>query len=210
MKIEFFHDTICSFCFPMSYKMRIIAEEMLNLEIVHRSFSLSWEKSNLIDMSGSLENAKNEILEHWKHANETDPLRRFNIEGMRNAGFDFPTSKNPLLASKAAGILWGESCYWDLFDAMQRAMFTESRDISSVDVIGECVRACDLDFDAWEKQFHDPSTMKKVQEDLELVLKYCINSVPTLIVDGKHKISGSLPMDKVKSYLMELGYQTDK
>lgn len=38
--IEFFHDVICSFCFPMSYRMRRLQEMMPDVEIVHRSFAL--------------------------------------------------------------------------------------------------------------------------------------------------------------------------
>ena len=205
MEVEFFHDTVCSFCFPMSYKLREIAREMPDLKVIHRSFALVWEKADMERMFGSMENARAEILEHWKRANETDPLRRFNPEGMRAARFDFPTSKNPLLAAKAAGILWGEARYWDLFDAMQRAMFVESRNICDLEVIGDAVRGCGMDVSAWKRQFEDPSTLAGVKEDLALVESYGITSVPTLIVDKKRKISGSLPAERVKELLMEYG-----
>ncbi|HCW73424.1 MAG TPA: DsbA family protein, partial [Clostridiaceae bacterium] len=32
--IEFFHDVICSFCFPMSYRMRQLQKLMPEIEIV--------------------------------------------------------------------------------------------------------------------------------------------------------------------------------
>ena len=205
MKVEFFHDTICSFCFPMSYKMRIIAKEIPDIEIIHRSFSLVWEKEDLINMFGSTSNAKREIMTHWEHANQTDPLGRFNIDGMKAATFDFPTSKNPLLAAKAAGIIGGEDTYWDLFDELQKAMFMQSKDISDIEVIEECVKAISIDFDTWQKQFNDPATLNKVKEDFDLVKKYGIRGVPTLIVNGEHKVSGSLPVEELKNAILKAG-----
>jgi len=201
MEVEFFHDTICSFCFPMSYRMREIAREMPGLEVVHRSFSLAWGKEDLARMWGSPEKAKTEILKHWERANETDPLRRFNVEGMRAAAFDFPSSGNPLLAAKAAGILWGGQRYWDLFDAMQKAMFTESRDISDLGVIGDLVRACRMDFSAWQKQFEDLATRESVRDDIALAAQYGITEVPTLVVAKSRKIPGSVPTEKLRELL---------
>lgn len=102
MKIEFFHDVICSFCFPMSYRMREIEKLYPEIEIIHRSFPLVWEVKTFDLMFGNRKNAKQEILKHWQHADENDDLHRFNIEGMQKQIFDFPSSKNALLAAKAS------------------------------------------------------------------------------------------------------------
>jgi predicted DsbA family dithiol-disulfide isomerase len=88
MKIEFFHDVICSFCFPMSYRMRQVQKKYPNIEIIHRSFALAWEEEDLNKMFGNRDNAKKEILGHWEHANQNDDLHRFNIEGMKQAVLD--------------------------------------------------------------------------------------------------------------------------
>lgn len=178
---------------------------MPDIKIIHRSFSLAWGKDDLIKMFGSMENAKKEILAHWEHANTTDPLRRFNIEGMRAASFDLPTSKNPLCASKTAGIIEGETAYWDLFDELQKTMFMNSKDISQADIIEECVNNTAIDFDKWKKQFNDPATLDKVKADIDLVKKYGINSVPTLIVNEEHRVSGSLPIEELKNALIRAG-----
>ena len=55
IKIEFFHDAICSFCFPMSARMRLIAKKYNNVEINHRSFALGWEAEDFIQSFGSRE-----------------------------------------------------------------------------------------------------------------------------------------------------------
>ena len=102
LSIEFFHDVICSFCFPMSYRMRQIEKLMPDIEIIHRSFALVREEYDFDVMFGSREDAKEEILGHWEHANENDDLHRFNINGMRKADCLFPGSMKALLACKAA------------------------------------------------------------------------------------------------------------
>ena len=89
LSIEFFHDVICSFCFPMSYRMRQIEKLMPDAEIIHRSFALVREEYDFDVMFGSREEAKEEILSHWEHANENDDLHRFNIAGMRRRIFCF-------------------------------------------------------------------------------------------------------------------------
>lgn len=44
VEIEFFHDVICSFCFPMSYRMRQLQEQMPDLQIVHRSYGATLQE----------------------------------------------------------------------------------------------------------------------------------------------------------------------
>ena len=92
MQVEFFHDVICSFCFPMSYRMRKVAKKYPKLDIVHRSFALGWEKEQFVQMFGSHEAVKPEVMHHWESANQNDDEHRFNIEGMKEQDFLFPTS----------------------------------------------------------------------------------------------------------------------
>ena len=83
IKIEFFHDVICSFCFPMSYNVRQLKNEVSDVEIIHRSFGLVKQENDFNSMFSSREKAKEVIMSHWERANQIDTLHRFNIEGMR-------------------------------------------------------------------------------------------------------------------------------
>ncbi|MEG3015254.1 DsbA family oxidoreductase [Carnobacterium sp.] len=201
MKIEFFHDVICSFCFPMSYRMRQLKADMPELEIVHRSFALVKTPTDFIAMFGSREQAKTEIMSHWKHANQNDDLHRFNIEGMKKESFLFPTSMNGLIAVKAAEIIEGSNAGWDLFDALQKAFFVENKNIESPDIIKQEVVNLGLDLNTWEEAFQATSTKTQVEEDFNLANNYSIKSIPTLIVNGKYEISGAQPLAKIKDYL---------
>lgn len=201
IKIEFFHDVICSFCFPMSARMRKISEKYNNVEIIHRSFALGWEEENFIRMFGSREAVKPEVLGHWAQANQNDDDHRFNIEGMETQDFNFPISKPGLLAAKAAGLLGGQEAYWDVFDALQDALFVVNQNIEDPQVIEEAIQATDVDFDQWKKQVQDPKTEEAVLGDLKLAEDYGVYSAPTLIINGKYRVSGAQPLEAIEQAL---------
>lgn len=207
MKIEFFHDVICSFCFPMSYRMRKIQERYPNVEIIHRSFALAWEPEDFNRMFGNRDNAKNEILGHWEHANQNDDLHRFNIEGMKEADFPFPTSKNGLLAAKAAKLIGGEEAYWQVFDNLQESLFVKNQDIESIDVIKEAVVAAGIDWDKFEPVFQSEDALEAVNEDLRLGIRYGIQGAPFLVINEKYGINGAQPMEVIEETIEKIAVE---
>lgn len=204
IKIEFFHDVICSFCFPMSARMRKIANKFNNIEIKHRSFALGWEENDFIRNFGSREAVKPEVLNHWKHANQNDDEHRFNIEGMRKTDFNFPISKPGLIAAKAAGIVGGDSMYWDLFDRIQNKLFVENKNIEDVNVLEEAVKETKISFDKWKEEFNKKETEEAVLKDLELARNYGVNSAPTLVINNKYAISGAQPEETIINVLNQI------
>lgn len=177
--------------------MRKVKESMPNLNIVHRSFALVEEEKDFDYMFGSQIQAKEEVLKHWKHANETDPLRRFNIEGMRKADFLFPVSMPALCACKAAYLISDDSGYWDLFDKLQDNFFVKNLNIQEDDVIYKAVKETNLNFEQWKEMYHSPKSREAVYKDFALVEKYKIQEVPTLVINEKYKIKGSLPVEEL-------------
>lgn len=204
MQIEFFHDVICSFCFPMSYRMRKIAKKYPKLEIIHRSFALGWEKEQFIQMFGSHEAVKPEVIHHWESANQNDDEHRFNIEGMKVQNFLFPTSKNSLKAAKAAGMIANQETYWAVFDSLQEALFVENRDISKLTVIEDVVKQTTVDFNAWKVQFENPETEQAIMEDLQRVEAYGIQGAPAIVVNQKYLISGAQPQEVVEQMIEKI------
>ncbi len=197
INVEFFHDVICSFCFPMSYRMRQLQMMMPDIEIVHRSFALARSEHDFDIMFGSREAAKDEILEHWAHANENDDLHRLNIAGMRKATFPFPTSMNALIACKAAYYAAGSAGYWDVFDALQKALFVQNRNIEAQEVIEGCIKKTEIDFEKWKHHYNAGGTSTAVEDDLSLAQRYGIHGVPCLIINGKQRISGAQPLPQI-------------
>lgn len=197
IKIEFFHDVICSFCFPMSYRMRELQKQMPEVEIIHRSFALVTDERDFDYMFGSRVKAKAEILNHWSHANQNDDLHRFNIVGMERADFLFPTSMNALLACKAAYFVGGEVAYWDVFDCLQKSLFVESKNIGDLGIIEECIHLTTIDFETWNYYYTHQNTIEAVRQDLELAKQYGIRGVPALVINGKVEISGAQSLSEI-------------
>ena len=209
MKIEFFHDVICSFCFPMSYRMRQLKERRPELEIIHRSFALVPEVEAFDRMFGSREKAKAEISIHWEHANENDDLHRFNIEGLRESDFLFPTSIPALRAVKAAEQVGGNDGAWDAFDALQNALFVENKNIEEFEVIKEALAKTTIDLKKWEQAYADPKSLEEVNKELDLAKAYGISGVPFLVVDGKHGLNGAQPLAKIEEMLDKIINEED-
>lgn len=210
LKIDFYHDVICSFCFPMSAKMRRIAEKYNNLEINHKSFALGWEEEDFIRAFGSREAVKPEVLNHWEHANQVDDEHRFNILGMRKQDFYFPLSKNALIASKAVGRLMGEVGYWDAFDLLQDALFVQNKNIEDYDVIKDILKEqTDLDLAEWDKMYEDPETEKLVLMDLDEAHRLGINSAPTIVIADKYVIPGAQPLSVIENALIQISKKED-
>lgn len=195
--IEFFHDVICSFCFPISYRMRQLQKMMPEVQIIHRSYALVKSERDFDEMFGSRAAAKTEILHHWEQANQNDDLHRFNITGMHQTEFPFPSSMKVLIACKAAYFTAGDAGYWDVFDALQNALFVYSRNIEDLDVINECIMQSGIDFVKWEEYYNNDDTKEAVEKDLLLAEQYGIRGVPCLIIDGKYRVSGAQPLEQI-------------
>ena len=195
--IEFFHDVICSFCFPMSYRMRQLQKLMPEIQIVHRSYALVKSVVDFDLMFGSRKAAKEEIMSHWEHANHNDDMHRFNISGMRQVNFPFPTSMNGLIACKAAYFVAGDAGYWDVFDALQNALFVDNRNIDEKEIIADCVRKSGIEFEAWEQHYNSVETKDAIERDFLLVEQYNIQGVPALVINGNQQISGAQPLSKI-------------
>lgn len=198
IKIQFFHDVICSFCYPMSFRMRKLQEIMPDVDIIHRSFALVKNNNDFTSMFGSREEAKNEILTHWVHANQNDDLHRFNIKGMREENFLFPTSMNPLWACKAAYFIAHDAGYWDLFDALQESLFTKNKNIELNEVIFDNVKLVGLDFNRWQKYFNADEVKLSVEADFKLAKKYGLQGVPALIINDNVIIKGAVSLVQIK------------
>lgn len=204
LQVEFFHDVICSFCFPMSNRMRKITNQYPNLNVIHRSFALGWEKEDFERMFGTHAAVKPEVLNHWVAANQNDDDHRFNIAGMEAEDFLFPTSKPGLLAAKAAGEVGGQKAYWDLFDKLQEALFVKSLDIADTQVIEQLVKETSLDFNQWQASYQSSETEAKVLSDLQLVQSYGVQGAPALVINQKYVISGAQPQAVIEETIQEI------
>lgn len=208
IKIEFFHDIICSFCFPMSYEMRQLTKQYADIEVVHRSFALAPTSDDMKYMFGSHEQAKAEILTHWQRANQLDALHRFNIEGMRSQSFLFPTSMPALRACATVRLMKDEETYWNLFDLLQNQLFVQNKDISNPEVITKCVSQLGIDLTTFNELVSSKQVEDEVLADFARANLFNITSVPSLVVNDTYVIRGWQAFEKLVEILNDIDNNT--
>jgi len=160
IQIEFFHDVLCAWCYALSPRVRRLVREMDDVEIIHRSFALAPSPYSIVEIFGSKEEGKREILNHWRAANLNDDEHRINADLMASRDFDYPYSIPGLLARKAAEFQGGQSAHWDMFDRVQYAHLTECLNIADFEVLRQCAKDIGLDVPRWEKDFHSEEVKK--------------------------------------------------
>lgn len=202
--VDFFHDAVCCWCFNMSFRLRTLADEF-DLDIRHRTFVLQDSVEAMRRHWGSSEQARARILEHWDACREvSDRPEMIDVDAMRNAGFDYPHGFQAALACKAAERLFGQTAHWDMFDAIQRAHFTEARNIADADVLLDVAQSLGYEKSRFAAEMNTPMTFAEVQADRRAAWELHIRVIPHISVreTGQCIVSGSL--DEVRRQLVSL------
>ncbi|MEH6346718.1 MAG: DsbA family protein [Bermanella sp.] len=203
LRIDFFHDVICGWCYVISPRLRELAKEM-DLDVHHHAFALSATKSEMIEKFGSMKQAKEIILGHWEQCALADDQKRVNVEGMRKKTFEYPTSSLGLLACKAAQKQGGQQEYWDYFDAVTHAHMSENRNIADMDVLASIAVEVGLDRQRFLQDYASPDREQEIKHDRKLARKYGIQSTPSMIVNEQWIISGALPLNELRKRLKQI------
>ncbi|KIC39630.1 DsbA family oxidoreductase [Leisingera sp. ANG-M7] len=193
LTIDFFHDAVCGWCFVMSPKLRKLAAEF-PIRVHHRTFVLQDTPAKLAAAFGSVEKAKDAILDHWQRCGEHDDSSRINVEGMRRQPFPYPTGLLSAKACKAAELQAGDAGHWDYFDAVQAAHLTENRNIADDTVLLDTARTCGLDADRLRMDMRSAEVARLVSQDRKLAASWRISTVPSLAVfNGKWQLGHGTP-----------------
>jgi predicted DsbA family dithiol-disulfide isomerase len=200
IKIEFFHDVLCAWCYAISPRVRKLSREY-PLKVIHRCFALAPDPEAISKIFGSKEAGKREILNHWRAANENDDEHRIRADLMEKRDFDYPYSIPGLLACKAAEVIGGQSAHWDMFDRVQKAHLTECKNIADFEVLLECAKDVGLDIETWQRAYYDKGTLNLVYSDLNKAMEYGINGVPTLVANEKYGIVGAYKYEILKKWI---------
>jgi putative protein-disulfide isomerase len=201
MTIEFFHDVLCAWCYALSPRVRRLAAEYPDLQIVHRCFALAPTPERISQMFGSKERGKREILDHWRAANANDDEHRMRPDVMASRAFDYPYSMPGLKACKAAELQGGQEAHWAIFDRIQRAHLTECLNIADFSVLKSCAQDVGLNVARWEEDYRNPAVEEAVQADLHLAEAYGITGVPSLVADGRFLLVGAQKYETLTAWI---------
>lgn len=207
--IDFYHDVICSWCYVLSPRLRKLAEENPNIKVNHRSFALFPNTESIVHMFGSKEEGKKQIMAHWRAASARlkGEVPELNADLMEKKEFDYPHSMPGLLACKAAEKQGGSDMHWDFFDAIQTAHLVEGKNIGSQATLIEIAKKLKLDIDQFKTDMESPKTREMVDHDIKDAFYLEVNSVPTIVINGKHKISGAHSYEELKEMINNIEKQ---
>jgi len=123
---------------------------------------------------------------------------------MAQRSFNYPYSTPGLLACKAAEAQGGNSMHHKMFNRIQKAHMTDCYDINDFEVLKMCASEIGINVEQWEKDYHSEKVSQALDEDLYFASQYGINSVPTLIANGKYKLTGAQPYDVLKNWIARI------
>ncbi|ACL62817.1 DsbA family oxidoreductase [Methylobacterium nodulans] len=207
IRIEFFHDVVCGWCFVLSPRLKRIAAD-LPVDIEHRCFVLQDSPAEMERVFGSLPRAKEVILGHWVQCAAADDIPgRINIEGMRRQSFAYPSGLAGTLACKSAERQGGSTAHGALFDRIQAAHLTENRNIADPRVLTDCAAAVGLDMARFEADMADPATRELVEQDRARARALAIRSIPSLVI-GQRVISSTLPYHELRRRILACAAST--
>lgn len=203
IKIDFFHDVICSWCYVISPRIRELIKEYPEIEVIHHSFALFKDEHAPIKMFGSMDNSKKEIMKHWRAANDRDGDSRINTRLMESRDFQYPLSIDGLKGCKAAEIQGGQEAHWNYFDLVQETHLTQARNIGDKEVLVDLAKKAGLDVERFTRDFDSVEVLQRIDKDIELARKWGVNSVPTIVINERHVIPGAIEYKKLKALIKE-------
>ncbi len=110
-------------------------------------------------------------------------------------------SRTALLASEFARD-YGR--YDSFHDRVFRAYFTEIRDIGNLEVVLDLVEAEGLDRDDFLRSLEEGKYLPRLARARQDGEALGVKAVPTFIVEQRHRIVGTLPLDQFKARLTRI------
>jgi predicted DsbA family dithiol-disulfide isomerase len=204
--IDFYHDVICAWCYVLSPRIRKLAKNDSNIIVNHHSFALLPNEKTIVHRYGSKEEGKRQILNHWRHAATKldNGNQKIDTDLMESRTFDYPYSIPGLIATKAAEMQAGKTMLWYFFDAIQNAFFAEGKDINTEETHLEIAQKLNLNIEQFKRDIHSEETLKSIKSDISQANRLGIYSVPTIVVNGTHKISGAQSYEDLKKSIEEI------
>ncbi|MDH0645646.1 DsbA family protein [Pseudomonas sp. GD03858] len=202
LKIEFFHDVVCGWCFVLAPRLRQLQEE-LDLDIQHRTFILQTSRDAMIERFGSMPQAKQTILDHWRACAQAEDVKRIDIEGMRRQHFEYPSGLLAGLACQAATVLAGNEGHGRMFDRLQEAHLVQSRNIGDHDTVLSIAAEAGFDPRAFALAFHDQAP-QLLDQALTRGERLGITSVPSLVIEDRYLLPGALDLDALRSAIAQV------
>ena len=198
MKIEIWSDIFCPFCYIGKRRFENALNKFENKEAVEvqfRSFELNpnAEKINNNNIHQAIAEKYGIILDEARSNNENI------VKQAKGLGLDFNFDSliltNSFDAHRIIHFAKDYGKHKEMVEALFKAYFTDSKNISDFNTLGDIVRSIGLDKDEAIKVLNSNKYEKEVREDEALARRYSITSVPTFIINNKFIVTGAQSED---------------
>jgi len=190
IKLTFFHDVICPFCYMASKRLKKVVNEFKGEVIVkHKAFAIISSLEDLKAIAPTEEDARQVFLNEFsilkRYIPEYDPEKVIG-KGKIKYVWSIP----PLIACKAAEFQKGEEGHWEFFDRAQDKFFLEGEDITDEKVLVSIAEEIGLDVNKFKEDLNAKRTKLAVIEDEEEAKAMGIRGVPAILVNDTWLIRG--------------------
>ncbi|MFP3064964.1 MAG: DsbA family protein [Sulfolobus sp.] len=190
IKLTFFHDVICPFCYVTSKRLRKVVKEFGNEVVVkHKAFSIIPSLEDLQAIAPTVEDARQVFLNEFQIIKRYFP--DYDPEKVIERGkIGYVWSIPPLIACKAAEFQKGDEGHWEFFDRAQDKFFLEGEDITKEEVLVSIAEEIGLDVNKFKEDLKSKKTKLAVIEDEEEAKAMGIRGVPAILVNDTWLIRG--------------------
>ena len=198
MKIEIWSDIFCPFCYIGKRRFENALNKFENkeeVEVQFKSFELNpnAEKINNNNIHEAISEKYGISLEEARSNNENI------VKQAKGLGLDFNFDSlvltNSFDAHRIIHFAKEYGMHKEMVEALFKAYFTDSKNISDFNTLGDIVRSIGLDKDEAIKVLNSNKYEKEVREDEALARRYSITSVPTFIINNKFIVTGAQSED---------------
>ena len=198
MKIEVWSDIFCPFCYIGKRRFENALNKFENKEAVEvqfRSFELNpnAEKINNNNIHQAIAEKYGISLDEARSNNENI------VKQAKGLGLDFNFDSlvltNSFDAHRMIHFAKEYGKHKEMVEALFKAYFTDSKNISDFNTLGDIVRSIGLDKDEAIKVLNSNKYEKEVREDEALARRYSITSIPTFIINNKFIVTGAQSED---------------
>lgn len=194
MKVEIWSDIFCPFCYIGKRRFESALNKFENkeeVEVVFRSFELNpnAEKANSNNIHEAIAEKYGITLDEAK-ANNENIVKQAKTLGL-DYRFDTLILTNSFDAHRMIHFAKDFDKNNEMAEALFKAYFTDSKNISDFNTLGDIAKSIGLNKDEAIKVLNSDKYKKEVREDENLARNYSITSVPTFIIDDKFMISGA-------------------
>lgn len=210
LRIDIVSDVVCPWC-VIGYKQLATALEQTNTE-----YEIHWHPFELNpNMPSEGQNLREHITEKYGSSKaESDASRARMTEAGKDVGFEFNFDDDTRMHNTFnlhQLLHWAEEQErrHDLKQALFAAHFTHGRNISDKEVLADIAAEVGLDRSEALAVLEDQRFAKEVREEEQHWQQQGIQSVPAIIFNERHLVSGAQGVDNFTSILKQLADMPD-